>query len=206
MNETKQEDTAKYIELIKTYITETKIQIKLKNRDSISVNNFIRWLFFTNRDLPFKLPKGQRRFWGVEADGSMANNKEYMSKLLAATRDRQVQYSFYRFLMERVISKYDFVNNRPQTAFLSDMVSAGSDKVLEFMHHLRESESDCIENNMLSMSSSSMYKKYCDFLVEFQEMEKVSSTAFGLVLKKYKFITKTRANSGVQITINFSEL
>ena len=206
MNETKQEDTAKYIELIKTYITETKIQIKLKNRDTISVNNFIRWIFFTNRDLPFKLPKGQRRFWGVEADGSMANNKEYMTTLLSAIRDKQVQYSFYKFLMGRDISGFDFVNNRPQTAFLADMVSAGSDKVLEFMNHLKESVSDLIVDNKLSMSSNTIYKKYCEFLIEFQEMEKVSSTAFGLSLKKYSFISKARTSNGVQVNINFSQM
>ena len=54
LNETKASDTIKYIELIKSYITEKKLQIKLKGKDSVSINNFMRWIFFTNRRLPFK--------------------------------------------------------------------------------------------------------------------------------------------------------
>jgi hypothetical protein len=74
------------------------------------------------------------------------------------------------------------------------------------MNHLKESISDLIVDNKLSMSSNTIYKKYCEFLIEFQEMEKVNITAFGLSLKKYSFVSKARTSNGVQIIINFSQM
>jgi hypothetical protein len=206
LNETKQEDTGKYIELIKSYITENKLQLKLKNKDSLTVNNFIRWIFFTNRELPIKLPKGQRRFWGVESDSSMANNKEYMTNLVTSCESNIAKFSFYTYLMNRDISQFDFINDRPHTNFTAQMESAGSDKIQEFLQHLKESQSDVIKqnNNTFTISTSALYKEYCNFLVDNCDMEKISITAFGLALKKYKQISKIRQISGVMICINYN--
>lgn len=204
LNETKQEDTAKYIELIKTYITETKIQLKLKGRDSIQVNNFMRWIFFTNRELPFKLGRGQRRFWGVEADSSMANNREYMLKLINACEDKQVQFSFYTYLMNRDISQFDFINDRPKTSFTESMVSAGSDKIAEFLEHIKETHVDDLVNNKLVIQASLLFKEYCKFLVEACEMEKTNPTAFGYAMKDYKQVSKTRDTYGIKYTIDYN--
>ena len=205
LNETKQEDTGKYIELIKSYITENKLQLKLKNKDSLTVNNFIRWIFFTNRELPIKLPKGQRRFWGVESDSSMANNKEYMTNLATACESSVAKFSFYTYLMNRDISQFDFINNRPHTNFTAQMESAGSDKIQEFLQHLKETHADVIaqNNNTFTISTSMLYKEYCDFLVNNCDMEKVSMTAFGLALKNYKQITKIRLNACVMTCIYY---
>lgn len=179
----------------------------MKNKDSLTVNNFIRWIFFTNRELPIKLPKGQRRFWGVESDSSMANNKEYMTNLVSACESDIAKFSFYKYLMNRDISKFDFMNDRPNTNFTEQMESAGSDKISEFLLHLRETQLEVIKqnnNNTFTISTSALYKEYCNFLVDNCDMEKVSITAFGLALKKYKQITKIRHNSCIMICINYN--
>lgn len=206
MNETKQEDTAKYIELIKSYITEDKIQVKLKGRDSITINNFMRWIFYTNRELPFKLTKGQRRFWGVEADSSIANNRDYMTNLVNTCSQKQVQFSFYTYLMNRDISTYDFINDRPVTSLTTSMVSAGSDKIQEFIDHLKDTRATDIaaNDNVLIILCNTLYKDYCNFLVDSCEMEKVSITAFGLALKNYEKVKKVRTTFGIQIHIDYN--
>jgi hypothetical protein len=86
------------------------------------------------------------------------------------------------------------------------MVAAGSDKILEFLQHLKESNNDTITQNQgkYTISTSLLYKEYCNFLVDNCDMEKVSLTAFGLSLKNYKQISKIRQESGIFTVINYN--
>lgn len=104
------------------------------------------------------------------------------------------------------ISRYDFINDRPVTSLTTSMVSAGSDKIQEFIDHLKDTRATDIaaNDNVLIIQCNTLYKDYCNFLVDSCEMEKVSITAFGLALKNYEKVKKVRTTFGIQIHIDFN--
>ena len=136
----------------------------------------------------------------------MANNVEYMKNLLSACNNNIAKYSFYKYLMNRDISKFDFINDRPITSFMEKMTNAGSDKITEFLDHLKDTYSSeiSINNHKLQLPSSVLYQEYCKYLIESCDMEKISITAFSLALQDYKNVSKIRQKSGILICIDYT--
>lgn len=185
LNESKEEDTMKYIELIKSYITEDRFQIRIKGKEAYTIRNFARWLFFTNRDIPIKFQPGQRRFWGINADPTNANNKEWLQDIIDVLEDHEALYAFYNYLINIDIEGYDFINNRPITQFMKDIEEVSHDKLPQFIAATKDDEAtEIAEKGYLDITSSAWYNKYKAYCKDNNEVDKLTHKTFSVRLCK----------------------
>lgn len=207
LNESKEEDTMKYIELIKSYITEDRFQIRIKGKESYTIRNFARWLFFTNRDIPIKFQPGQRRFWGINADPNNANNKEWLQDIIDIIDDQYALYSFYIYLKNIDIEDFDFINNRPRTRFMKDIEEISQDKITEFIALIKKQEATkIIHKGYIKFKSTEWYNKYKAYCKINNDVDKLNQKTFTIRIcaipgfEKYKkreanFIIYTPSNN-----------
>ena len=135
LDETRGKDTFLNNEKIKNRITTERVPWEKKGIDGIKINNFARELFFTNNDTPVSIPFGDRRFAGFDCSNEVANNRPYFKKLVKILNDPQSIYSFYYFLKNRDISKFDIVADRPETDFYKELREQSTPCVARFLIH-----------------------------------------------------------------------
>jgi len=202
LNEAKEVDTSKYIEIIKSYITEDQIVLRVKNKNDRIINNYTNWLFFSNRDIPMRFQaKTQRRFWGINSDNSKACNMEFLKPIIdivdTETKDTHALYCFYKYLVNIDIEGYDFCKNRPVTRFMSDIQDISSDNLSDFMDIIQEQEDTQFkETNKILLQSTEWYNRYKKFCKDNYQTDNMTHIIFSVRLGKLPGVTKRKLRTG----------
>lgn len=92
--------------ILKSYITEDKITIEQKGKDSKSLNNYLNVIVCTNRNA-IKIEEGDRRWVCLEINNKYKDNKEYFNKLSYVLKDVDVQNAFKSYLVETYTEYFD---------------------------------------------------------------------------------------------------
>ena len=74
-----------------------------------------------------------RRYVIFEVSSALKGNTDYFRHLSRFIDDAHCRYEFYEYLMARDISNVDWVNDRPISAFYSQMVEMNLPKEFEFL-------------------------------------------------------------------------
>jgi len=171
LDESNKGDNDKYIEIMKTLITNKTIVIERKGIDAQKQQNFSRVGLTTNNDLVVKLTPSDRRFQLFESDSSCANNKDYFDKLLKAMEDDNTNYAIYNYLKSVKIDDFDFINNRVDTNFSVRSTKSQFDPVYEFIQQFVENNKANEYKNKKQckgyshkIKKSEFYKLYSDFM------------------------------------------
>ena len=111
-DESEKKDTAGFMNRLKTLVTGVKLRVELKGKDSFEVDNYCRLFFPTNNQQPFPITKGNRRWFYLKASSKyvqLSDDKRHphFQSLALHFNDKNLQYSFYKFLMNRDISKFN---------------------------------------------------------------------------------------------------
>ena len=118
---------------LKDMITSPTFVWEAKGRDAMTLNSFDRFIFTTNNDNCLKVNPDSRRYVIFEVSSALKGNSEYFRQLSHFIDDPHCRFEFYQLLMERDISRAEWINNRPISSFYPQMVEMNLPKEYEFV-------------------------------------------------------------------------
>jgi hypothetical protein len=190
LDETKGKETFANSDRLKNIITTPTIMYEKKGFDSITINNYCRFVFTSNNSTPIKVENDDRRFVVFECNDDMKNNKEYFIKLYQWINNSINAKAFYNYLMSIDISTVDWVNDRPKTKIYEELRKVNIPLVARFLSDFYDNRS----SDNLRINSSTLFDKYNSWKDSNKFTSEYNSTSFGRELNKYDGIQKIRSD------------
>jgi len=197
-----------YEENIKSRITEDYITKEDKGLTAIgNYKNTASFIFLTNNDFPLKISQTDRRFCILDCTEKVQSN-EYYEEYIEFFKNDKTIYCFYKYLMNKDISKFNIKDDRPKSQLADDIKEASKPIIYNFIEYLAtEVEYDeynsvldyCFNKddkyNCAIINGCDLYKIYKKWLY-FNYGNKIESnnTRFGLDIKKFISYTITIDN------------
>jgi hypothetical protein len=203
INETSGKATFQINENIKAAITAEYNQIEHKGLKPYQNKNNIGYGFLTNNDNPVKVSPTDRRFCGIECNNQFANNAEYMKELINEMNSGKYDRAFYNYLLSIESNDYDFTNNRPITSFYEEMKEMNLPVIAKFLEDLCYEYTNIVESEF---TSGNMYNKFNDYIKQNNFKIEMTSTKFGIEIKRYSSIIAGRTSDKRFYKINFANL
>ena len=202
LDETEGKDTFVNNGKIKNLITQPRVNFEAKHKDIIKIHNCMRTWFLTNNASPVLIELNDRRFVILMVDPCKIGDLEYFNRLASAFRNKDKVYSFYLYLKNLDLSRFDVRRDRCLTTDYFDVQSVMISKVWRFLwHYCRvppagawgEYMIDCGDanneelgfNHPKVVQAIHLYKDYCKWVDEFYPKAKEYNTdcKFGLEIK-----------------------
>ena len=113
INETDPKESKEREASIKHFTTAETVTIEGKYKDPIKANNYARFTWYSNKTFAYPVTGNSRRPRICKSSDKYislpsAEKKAYFEKLIAQMNDKNVQYSFLRYLQSYDISTFDF--------------------------------------------------------------------------------------------------
>lgn len=201
MNEATAADTTRYVERIKSAITDVTINYQAKYMNTVVLQNFCRFVFSTNNKRAIQCGASERRWVASECDNSRCNDRSYFAPISRAMNDKTAR-AFYDFLIDRDVSEWD-PTKRPYTRLYRELQAASIPVLSKWMVQLVE-----IGNDIDDESSGSLYDLYKDwyFTSKLHKTAPICTKAsFGSDIKLYGGVAFHRSN-GSKYSISIVQL
>ena len=180
-------DTSKNVSLLKAWITEPTISINRKGLPIEVINNFARFIFTSNNITNVIRTATDRRFFCLKTNDVLAKNTQYFDKFHAYLKEKKRLTAFYDFLMARDISKFNIINDRPQTDEMEQTKCISPFQ--KFIIYLVETQKTFSRKSAKDLID--FFKKFCEkelFITD----DKTNSTNFGKWLNEIEGIKKIK--------------
>jgi len=196
LDEARAADTYAGSSLFKNKITEPRITLTNKYVKPFEVENYGRYIFFSNQDNPVKIENTDRRYVIFKTSDKYSNlaaddtdKVNYFSKFFKALDDPNVAYSFMQFLRSKDISQVNW-ENRPLTESYTLSRELNIPIFAEFI------EKYCFETDNITFTNNITQTTKPQFFTEFNKfLERTKNTGltmkertFSAECKKHKFI------------------
>jgi hypothetical protein len=204
-DESDKKDTSGFMNRLKTLVTGRQLRVELKGKDMFEVDNYCRLFFPTNNSQPFPITEGARRWFYLKASNKYVDlpdekRFDHFEKLANHFEDKQVIYSFYKYLMSIDLSNFN-PNKFPKSEGLKQAIQIPL--ILRFIHSSILTKKTT--NAYKATSLLAMLKQYCtDNNYNFQCY---NSTTLGKELQHYidfNCLEKKTKNSGVYYVFDFN--
>ena len=205
INEISYKETITIIEKIKDAITKPINKIEDKGLKVFTNKNHITYVMFTNNENPIKIEVNDRRFVCIKCNDKIANDPKYFDALNKEMESKKYDRVFYDYLLSIDSDNYNFTSNRPETEFNKDLKEMSVPILSKYLETLLFKNAK-LKLKEVSIPANKMFKSYCDYLDENKYKNEVSSTSFGLSIKKYETIEKKRNTDGNTYLINYKKL
>ncbi len=228
LDETSGKDSFSKNEIIKNIITSETVKVENKGKDAYDVNNYCRFLFFTNNDTPIKIEMSDRRFMVFECSDEVKKIENYFKNLSNSLDDMSKIKGFYNFLLKRDIESINLEKDRVITDSYLDIQSVNIPIIIRFIKYyvcqyimpdnlieleLEEHEYSNpikdIQNKKEKISVSKFYDIFKKWNTDYNYNSKYNITQFGREITKYINknigITKIK-NSSIYYNFDFNLL
>jgi putative DNA primase/helicase len=208
MDETSGKDSFSNSDKIKNIITAEQVAWERKGIDGVNINNCGRYIFFSNNSTPVKIEHSDRRYVVYKCANDVQNNAVYFKELVRYFKDEQIMKAFYDFLMQRDISNWDSINDRPITKAYHDIQSANIPAMANYLtERIMIFQNATPEEKILPPSATDLFNNFVSWLREngFTKME-YTSTKFGREISEYEGVEKKRSASGNVYIFNYETL
>ncbi len=197
LDEARAADTYAGSSLFKNKITEPRITLTNKYVKPFEVENYGRYIFFSNQDNPVKIENTDRRYVIFKTSDKYSNlsaddtdKVNYFSRFFKALNDPNVAFSFMQFLRTKDISQVNW-ENRPLTESYTLSRELNIPIFSEFI------EKYCFETDNVTFTNNITQTTKPQFFAEFNKfLERTKNTGltmkertFSAECKKHKFIT-----------------
>ena len=125
--------------------------------------------------------------------------KELINEMNSGKYDR----AFYNYLLSIESNDYDFTNNRPITSFYEEMKEMNLPVIAKFLEDLCYEYTNIVESEF---TSGNMYNKFNDYIKQNNFKIEMTSTKFGIEIKRYSSIIAGRTSDKRFYKINFGNL
>jgi len=190
IDEVSGKDTFVKEEDIKSLITQEVVNWEQKNKEAILIQNCARYIFFSNNDVPIKISLTDRRYVCFSCNNEYANNTEYFNELLNELDDKDCMYSFYNFLKNKDITKFN-LNDRPITKFYDELKEVNIPILVNFISDKYYKSTE----KTIKIRATELYSNFKQYLETFHRTIDYTNTKFGRDIKKIKGIEKKRTNT-----------
>lgn len=184
---------------LKRIITSHELSLEEKNEKRFKVKNLLRTFILSNSLKPIKVNKSSRRyamFRGSDKylfQGNKQQSSKHFKELVEHFYDKNVQYSFYKYLSELDISKF-----KPTVV----PKTAGFKQAMTIPVMIRFFASECTENKeSIKYQANAILDKLIRYCIDNNfEHKYYNATTVGDTLSEYiraGFMTKNRESSGI---------
>ena len=178
VNEVKRNDMNKFYEKLKSAINSPTNEVHNKGHKPYTITNVRHYMATTNIPDAITVKEGSRRYMLTYVSEELKGNVEYFNNLYKLIENKSVQYSFYRFLMERHVPRKFTEKHIPNTELMEEANILSKTAIEEFA-----------EDFIGEFSLKDTYTLYKQFLTEkgyqFELSEKSFSMRFKRMCSKY---------------------
>ncbi len=203
-DEAKGSETHKADNIIKTLITQPKLNWEQKCQDAVLLPNFVRMLFFSNpsNENPVKIELKDRRFQVIESSSKLGT-KEYYRELDAAFKNDGKILGFVNYLKGIDLSGWHAEKSRVTTSLHTALASSNLSHYDKFLRDALYTRSIQFAPN--KMRPLDFYSRYKDWISK-KDWNSQTNTAFGLAMKKYKGVQKLKVKGLLYYRVDLEEL
>jgi hypothetical protein len=140
MNEVERHDAGKCYERLKTQITSPKVRIHPKGQTPYDVANLRKFISTNNNPHAIVIKEGNRRYFATESSNELIGNMEYFDNFYELIKSKSMQYSFWKFLMERPVKKQLTARDIPETDLMREAYVLNRDPMEDFIEELQVGE------------------------------------------------------------------
>ena len=190
VNETNPQESRARIENIKFLITAPKIIIEGKYKDAIEVDNFIRFIFFSNRLFAFPLDGDANRRPVIFKSSSknliqnigLEANQKYFTELVEQYENPDYQNAFLRYL-----KAYDISNFNPSDIEKSELHKELEDNSICPIVGFLASLVDCSHETELKISTVDCLRQCNEYMQEYNFKHSLTQSKFNVeMVSTYK--------------------
>jgi hypothetical protein len=140
MNEVERHDAGKCYERLKTQITSPKVRIHPKGQSPYDVANLRKFISTNNNPHAIVIKEGNRRYFATESSNELIGNMEYFDIFYELIKSKAIQYSFWKFLMDRPVKKQLTARDIPETELMREAYVLNRDPMEDFIEELQVGE------------------------------------------------------------------
>jgi hypothetical protein len=171
---------------LKSLITQTECTIERKGVDSVSVSDYNNFMFLTNNDWIVKVEASDRRYFILDCDNSLANNKEYFAPLVSSTEDPETARHFFHYLAHRDLSGWNG-RNIPDSDFKHELKLNSVPSPIRYLIDLVKGETDgrlAFNAGVLRQHTETLYAHFRNWSNDCGIIENMTKDAFSKHLSK----------------------
>jgi len=144
-----------------------------------------------------KTHEGDRRNLIIKCSDEMKGNAEYFNKLKTKINSKNLQRTFYEFLMKRKDAEFFRDKPLPKTTYQEDLKESLEDPLIGFLREYVVLNYDDIVQNP-KVKSIELYKLYQKHITEQGLKYEISHKLFAMKIRNLdlKGLNKSRSNSG----------
>lgn len=176
---------------LKNMITSKIYNHETKGIDPIPMQNYNRFMFTTNNEIPVPIEVGDRRMVVISADNTKKNDNAYFEPLIKFCNDSRNVRGFYEYLKAVSIENINWVTSRPLSEEYYDIQSMMVPMHARFLHEFA-SEMIRLQDDV---TFKQLYMKYREYLSNNGYNDAYKSRSFALNVKGYEGIVKTKNSS-----------
>jgi hypothetical protein len=192
-------------EVLKSFITQTRLQVNPKGIRPYTVNNYCRYYFTTNRKTPLKMEIGDRRYFATRMLNTHINDKGYYAKLSEYMKRPDVLSAWFDHLMSLDVKDYDFNANRPFSKIYNDMIEACVPNTTKFLADMiGKVEQEFInedkvmpDDHIEKVGATSLFTLYGNWKTKTNHKDDHNTTSFGREITSIEGIIKERKTDGI---------
>ena len=164
----------KNADALKGFITDLTIEISSKRINQRSVPSYIHSFCFSNNDDPISISDDDRRTQMIDASMINIPSKKIIDDLLVLMRSKEIQYAFYRDMLNRNIDDWDAMRNRVHTEFEEDTKESCRSLELNFMIQYLSSLFDH-RKGLVYVKTDDLFKDFGSYVEESYSKERALS-------------------------------
>ena len=136
INEAERADASKCFEKLKTQITSPTIQVHGKGEKPYTIANLRKFISTNNNPHAIVLKSGNRRYFSTECSDELIGNTKYFTEFIEITRNPEVLYTFWKYLMNYETPKQLTGIDIPVTQLMLEAFKLNSDPIEDFVADL----------------------------------------------------------------------
>ena len=140
INEVERHDAGKCYERLKTQITSPKVRIHPKGQTPYDVANLRKFISTNNNPHAIVIKEGNRRYFATESSNELIGNVDYFDHFYQLIKSESMQYSFWKFLMDRPVKKQLTAKDIPVTDLMREAYVLNRDPLDDFIEELSVGE------------------------------------------------------------------
>lgn len=155
INEVEKIDASKCFERLKSQITSPTIMVHGKGEKPYPIANLRKFISTNNNPHAITIKEGNRRYFATESSNELIGNTEYFKTFIEFINQADVQYSFWKFLMEYETPRQLTSRDIPITKLMLEAFKLNRDPVEDFAEELA---------NDKKLFSDELYTHYKQFM------------------------------------------
>jgi hypothetical protein len=209
LSELSKKDTMNSMEQIKGLVKDSHMNISGKNKPTIAMECFHRFMITTNHTEPIKIEEDERSIVYIDSSSEKKGNSEYFNKYYKYLEDEDVMKSLYEYFIN--IDCKGFKNeDLPKTEYGEEVKKSNKHAIMLFLeNYVLENWLSKPELNKKEVLLKNIFQKFNDWKTKTHTTFEISNIKFALFLKKENidgFVFLKHSNQGNMYSVDLDKM